>query len=95
MWLLTTSIAALIATLLGLLLNKKYKLGTLSLLLWGAAIMILVDHLLAYEGGMFLEAKTDGMITSGALLGITMLIPVLCIWCIALFISKPRRESVQ
>jgi len=88
MWLITTFIAALTATLLWFLLKKKYKLGFLSLMLWGATIMILVDHLLGYKGGNFLEVETDGMIKSGTLLGIAMLIPIIFIWLIAIFISK-------
>jgi len=88
MWLITTFIAALTATLLWFLLKKKYKLGFLSLMLWGATIMILVDHLLGYEGGKFLEIETDGMIKSGTLLGIAMLIPIIFIWLIAIFSSK-------
>jgi len=55
MWLITTFITALTATLLWFLLKKKYKLGFLSLMLWGATIMILVDHILGYEGGKFIE----------------------------------------
>lgn len=93
MWLITTFIAALIATLLWFLLKKKYKLGFLSLMLWGATIMILADHLLGYEGGKFLEIETDGMIKSGTLLGIVMLAPVFFIWFIVLFISKLQRWS--
>ena len=80
MWLITTLVAALTATLLRFLLKNKYKLGFLSLMLWGATIMILVDHLLGYEGGKFLEIETDGMIKNGTLLGIMMLIPVFFIW---------------
>ncbi len=62
-------------------------------MLWGAAIMILVDHILGYEGGKFLEMETDGMIKNGTLLGIIMLIPVFFIWFIALFVSKLQRCS--
>ena len=92
MWLITTLISALIATLLWYLLKKKYKLGFLSLMLWGATIMILVDHLLGYEGGQFLELETDGLVRSGVLLGILMLIPVFIIWLIALFIPKLKNH---
>ncbi len=88
MWLITTLISALIATLLWYILKKKYKLDFLSLMLWGATIMILVDHLLGYEGGQFIEFETDGLVTSGTLLGILMLIPVFIIWLAALFIPK-------
>jgi hypothetical protein len=84
MWLATTFIAAFIATFLRIILKNKYKLGFLSLMLWGATIMILVDHILGYEGGAFLESKTDGLITNGALLGIVMLLPVSLIYLISL-----------
>ena len=93
MWLITTFIAALTATLLWFLLKKKYKLGFLSLMLWGATIMIFVDHILGYEGGEFLERETDGVIKNGILLGIVMLLPVFFIWFIAIFISKLKRWS--
>ncbi len=92
MWLITTFIAALAATLLWFLLNKKHKLGFLSLMLWGAAIMILADHILGYEGGKFLEMETDGIIKSGVWLGIAMLIPVFLMWFIAILISKSKRS---
>jgi len=91
MWLITTLIAAIIATFLWYLLKKKYKLGFLSLMLWGATIMILVDHLLGYEGGKFLELETDGLIKNGSLMGIWMLIPVLLIWIIAILISRFKK----
>jgi hypothetical protein len=84
MWLATTFIAAFIATFLRIILKNKYKLGFLSLMLWGAAIMMLVDHILGYEGGAFLESKTDGLITDGITLGAVMLLPVLLIWSISL-----------
>lgn len=91
MWLITTFIVAFIATVLWFFSKNRYKLGFLSLMLWGATIMILVDHILGYEGGKFLEMETGGMIKSGTLLGIIMLIPVFLIWFVALFISKPQR----
>ena len=92
MWLITTFVAALITTLLWFLLRKKYKLGFLCLMLWGATIMILVDHLLGYEGGKFIETETEGMINNGILLGIAMLIPVFLIWFVALSVSKFQRK---
>jgi len=91
MWLITTFITALTATLLWFLLKKKYKLGFLSLMLWGATIMILVDHILGYEGGKFIETETDGLINNGFLLGIIMLLPIFFIWFIANSISKHKR----
>ncbi len=93
MWLATTSVAAVGATAAHFVLPKKYNLGFLALMLWGAVIMILVDHLLGYEGGAFFERTTDGMISNSAVLGIVMLVPVLVIWGISLLITNSKRRS--
>ncbi len=95
MWLLTTLVAALMATLLWFLLHKKHKLGLLSLMLWGATIMIAVDHVLGYKGGPFFESTTGGMIQNASVLGIVMLVPVIGIWLIALITSRlqTRRKN--
>ena len=92
MWLATTSIAAAGATLGKFVLPKDYKLGFLALMLWGAAAMILVDHILGYKGGAFLEKTTDGMIANSAALGIAMLVPVFVVWGISLLISNLKRR---
>jgi len=92
MWLVTTSIAAAGATLGKFVIPKDYKLGFLALMLWGAVAMILIDHILGYEGGAFLEKATDGMIKNGSLLGIAMLLPVFIIWGISLLISNLKRR---
>ena len=92
MWLVTTSIVAAGATLGKFVLPKDYKLGFLALTLWGAAAMILIDHILGYEGGAFLEKRTDGMIVNSAVLGIAMLVPVFVIWGISLLISNLKRR---
>ena len=98
MLLITTFIMAILVTLFWLFLKKKYKLGFLSLMLWGATIMILVDYILGYEGGNFLEIETDGMIQNGTLLGIVMLVPVLFTWLIMIFVASSatcRRGTVS
>lgn len=92
MWLVTTLIAAISATFLWYLAPKVYKLDILSLLLWGASLMILVDHLLGYEGGSFIEMETDGLITNSILLGIVMLIPVFVIWLLVFIMKKPNKN---
>jgi len=92
MWLVTTSIAAAGATLGKFVLPKDYKLGFLALMLWGATAMILIDHVLGYEGGAFLENTTDGMIKNGTMLGIVMLVPVFIIWGVSLLISNLKRR---
>jgi len=92
MWLATTSIAAAGATIGKFVLPRDYKLGFLALMLWGAAIMILIDHILGYEGGAFLEKTTDGMITNGVLLGMVMLVPVFITWAVSLLVSNLKRR---
>jgi hypothetical protein len=92
MWLATTSIAAGCATVANFVWPKKYKLGFLALMLWGAVAMILVDHIFGYEGGAFLEKTTDGMIKDSTILGLAMLAPVFIIWGISLLISHLRRR---
>jgi len=92
MWLVTTSIAAAGATLGKFVSPKDYKLGFLALMLWGSAAMILIDHILGYEGGAFLDRTTDGMIANSAVLGIIMLVPVFAIWGISLLISNLKRR---
>jgi len=92
MWLVTTSIAATGVTVARFVLPRNYKLGLLALMLWGAAAMILIDHILGYEGGAFVEKTTDGMINNGAMLGIVMLVPVFAIWGISLLTSNLKRR---
>ena len=97
MWLIVALIAALAATAAYALLKerKKYKLGFLSLMLWGMFLMVLVDRSIAYfEGGQFIEATTDGLVASSALLGIAMLLPVLLIWAIAAFTQLGARICI-
>jgi hypothetical protein len=93
MWLVTTLIAAIAVTAIWYVKPKIYKLDILSLMLWGTSIMILVDHIIGYEGGEFIEFETDGLITSGTLLGIVMLIPIFVLWEVLLIISKPKEKK--
>jgi len=93
MWLVTTLIAAIAVTAIWHVKPKIYKLDILSLMLWGTSIMILVDHIIGYEGGEFIEFETDGLITSGTLLGIVMLIPIFVLWEVLLIISKPKEKK--
>jgi len=94
MWLITTIIAAIAVTMIWYVKPKIYKLDLLSLMLWGTSIMILVDHILGYEGGEFIELETDGLITNGAILGIVMLLPVLIIWGVILITSKSKAKAL-
>jgi len=90
MWLITTLIAAIAVTAIWYVKPKIYKLDILSLMLWGTSIMILVDHILGYEGGAFLELETEGLITNATLLGIVMLIPIFIVWEIISILTKPK-----
>ena len=94
MWLITTLIAAIVVTAAWYIAPKKYKLNFLSLMLWGSSLMILVDHILGYEGGAFFELETDGLITNGTLLGIAMLIPILIFWEIVLITTTPKEKII-
>lgn len=92
MWLVTTLIAAIIATAAWYFTKEEYKLDILSLMLWGTSIMILIDHILGYEGGAFINLETEGLITNATLLGIVMLIPILILWGIILILTKPKAK---
>jgi len=94
MWLITTTITAIAVTAIWYIKPKTYKLDILSLMLWGTSIMILVDHILGFEGGEFILLETEGLITNGTLLGIIMLIPIFIIWEILLITSKPKQKVV-
>jgi hypothetical protein len=95
MWLITTCVAAIGATAAYIVLQGKYKLSFLSLMLWGASIMIFADHVLGYEGGEFIQMTTEGMITNGTVLGIAMLIPIFIIWeaYVILSMKKPVKKG--
>jgi hypothetical protein len=95
MWLVISSIAAIAATAAWIRAPKKYALGSLSLMLWGLSLMVLVDHVLGYSGGPFIEMETDGLIASGTVLGIAMLVPVFVAWEIRLVWSKIKEEKLS
>lgn len=55
-------------------------------MLIGTFIMVLVDHVIAFIAGEpFIEATTDGLIGSGAILGLLMVLSVFVIWLISVF----------
>ena len=96
MWLITSMIAAIAVTLIWKFWPKiAPRMDILALMLWGLTVMILVDHVLGYEGGVFLEAETDGLVTNGYLLGVLMLIPVLAAWIIYIMLAKRKKNEVR
>jgi hypothetical protein len=91
MWLITTTIAAIVTT--GLWYKfPKYRLEIPAFMFWGSALMILVDHILGYEGGDFVEITTEGLVSNSLLLGIYMIIPILITWFVILLIKKPKKD---
>jgi hypothetical protein len=89
MWLILTALAAVITTAIWYVKapDDKYKVGLLSLFFWGATIMWLVDHIMAYvtEGGPFFEVNLDA-----TLLGMAVIVFALFVWEIVLVISDPK-----
>ena len=82
-------------TAIWFIVPRKYQVGFLALMLWGLGAMLIVDHVLGYEGGPFIEMETDGLIENGTVLGIAMLIPVFMIWEFKLLFSRMRGELVE
>jgi len=94
MWLITTTVAALIVSAVYVVAAdpKKFKLHWLAIMLWGASVMILVDHLYGYDWvSPFVEVTTEGLIADGVLLGIVMLIPIFGIWELSVLFSKKSK----
>ena len=88
MWLVILAFAAVMTTFFWYTKDTKgeYKLGFLSLVFWGATIMVFVDHLIAYfEEGEFFDRSLDAI-----LLGIVLVIVALIVWEIFLIVKDPR-----
>jgi len=89
MFLIMTALAAVIATVIWYANapEDKYKVGMLSLFLWGATLMWLVDHVMAYlmEGGEFFELNLDA-----TMLGLSVIVLALIVWVLILVISDPK-----
>ncbi|MGC8831515.1 MAG: hypothetical protein ACP5PQ_02925 [Thermoproteota archaeon] len=99
MWMIISWWAAIVATAVYIFVRnpKTYRLDWLCLMLWGLAIMVLIDHSIGFimEGGEFIEVTTEGFIENGALLGLTMLIPILVAWEVAALASKRTEASTE
>ena len=93
MTLLITIIAALIATIVWYVNEQRdtYKLGTLSLIYWGASLMWLMDFVFEYaelKTEYFNQAFSD--ILNDSLLGVTVTALGLVVWLIILLIKDPK-----
>lgn len=89
MWLILTTGAATAASAVWYVNapEDKYKVGLLSLALWGATVMWSVDHVMAYltDGGRFFEFGRDA-----TALGVSTIVLALLVWLLVLLISDPK-----
>jgi peptidoglycan biosynthesis protein MviN/MurJ (putative lipid II flippase) len=94
MWLVVISLVAAIVTAVWYAKDEKgeYKLGSLSLILWGTAIMVFVDHLMGYlaEGGEFFEISSDA-----TLLSIVLVIVAFIVWEVYLLLKDPKGMLIK
>ncbi len=90
MFLIITALAAIVTTIIWYIHapEDKYKLGTLTLIFWGATLMWTIDHVMAYlsEGGDFFEITLDA-----TLLGVTTVLLGLIVWIILLLYNDPKK----
>lgn len=89
MWLILTAFAAIASTVIWYINapEDKYKLGLLSFIFWGATLMWVADHVVAYlmEGGEFFEINLDA-----SLLAVSVILVALLVWLIVLLVSDPK-----
>ncbi len=89
MWLVILAFAAAIATPIwySRAEEDKLMLKLLCLILWGATIMVFVDHVMGFltEGGVFLELTIESTV-----LGLVMVTAALVVWEIALLLKDPK-----
>ncbi len=93
MTLVITIFAALIATIIWYFNSKRndYKLGTLSLIYWGASLMWFIDFVFEYaelKADYFTQELAD--IINDSLLGICVVALGLIAWLIILLIKDPK-----
>ncbi len=93
MTLLITVFSAIIATTVWYAkgLNNNMKLGTLSLMYWGASLMWLVDAVVEYMemGAEYFTPAAADMIND-AFLGFSVTAFGLVIWLVILFVKDPQ-----
>ena len=93
MTLLITIIAAIIATIIWYVNEKRdtYRLGTLSLIYWGASLMWFVDAIFEYaEDGDAFFAPAGADMLNDLFLGFAVVAFGLIIWVISLLIKDPK-----
>ena len=92
MWLIITTLAALLVTATYLFVSDKHRIGMLALALWGLSACIFVDHVMGYmaEPGEFFEIGAEPLVLS-----IAMLIPIFAIWELYVLVQKLREEQIM
>jgi hypothetical protein len=94
MTLVVTIIAALVATIIWYFNDNRnqYKLGTLSLIYWGASLMWFIDFVFEYaelKAEYFNQELVD--IINDSLLGICVVSLGLIAWVVILLIKDPKK----
>ena len=94
MTLLITVIAAMAASLIWYFKDnrKEYKLGTLSLIYWGASLMWLMDFVFEYaelKSEYFTQPFAD--VFNDAVLGLCVVVIGLIAWFIILLVKDPKK----
>ncbi|MGI5964594.1 MAG: hypothetical protein ACOX8L_01900 [Candidatus Methanomethylophilaceae archaeon] len=92
MWLIVTTVAAMLVTAGCLFSSEKYRFGPLAIALWGLAVCIFVDHVGGFlmEGGEFFEISSEAFVLS-----IAMLIPVFAIWEAYVFFKNLKTGKIS
>ena len=90
MTLLICSIAAITSSIIWYVSKRDLKLGTLSLMFWGASLMWLVDSVAEYIelGADFFSPSTADMVND-AFLGVCVVALGLIIWLVILVVKDP------
>ena len=93
MTLLITIIAAIAATIVWYMNEERdaYRLGTLSLIYWGASLMWLMDFVFEYaelKADYFVQEFAD--ILNDSLLGVAVVALGLIAWLVILLIKDPK-----
>ncbi|MDO5397284.1 MAG: hypothetical protein Q4G33_05075 [bacterium] len=91
MTLLITVFAAVISTVVWYVTDSDMKLGTLSLMYWGASLMWLVDAVAEYiEIGAEYFTPADADMLNDAYLGLSVAALGLVIWLVIVLMKDPK-----
>ena len=84
-------IAAIVTSIHFLFANlRPYRLGTLALMLWGAFVVLLFDHILTnldVESGV-LNSMIAGLAEENLVVGVMAAIPIIMVWITAMVITN-------